>query len=111
MILSLSIPALLLVGVVGYIVYTIACAVFDPLRSVPGPFLARFTRLWWLIDAYKGAFEKTNIELHKKYGPIVRLAPGLYSVDDVDAAKVIYAHGNAFPKVCSPTCHIQDAKG
>ncbi len=48
----------------------------------------------------ESAFEKTNIELHKKYGPIVRLASGLYIFGDVDAARVIYAHGNVFEKVC-----------
>lgn len=38
--------------------------------------------------------------LHKKYGSIVRIAPHEYSVDDVDAARTIYGHGNAFVKVC-----------
>ena len=73
--------------------------ILDPLRDVPGPFLARFTRLWYFIELYKGSFELTNIELHKKYGPIVRIAPHEYSIDDVDAAKIIYGHGNNFPKV------------
>ena len=40
----------------------------DPLRSLPGPFWARFTRVWYLNEVSKGNFEKTNIQLHKKYG-------------------------------------------
>ncbi|KFY96163.1 hypothetical protein V498_02853, partial [Pseudogymnoascus sp. VKM F-4517 (FW-2822)] len=63
-----------------------------------GPLLARFTRLWYLYKIYKGDFEKTNIGLHEKYGPVVRIAPNEYSIDDVGAAKVIYGHGNAFDK-------------
>lgn len=37
-------------------------------RNVPGPFLARFSRLWYLKQVYEGGFEKTNIELHRRYG-------------------------------------------
>jgi hypothetical protein len=37
-------------------------------RNVPGPFLARFSRLWYLKQVLKGNFEKTNIELHRRYG-------------------------------------------
>jgi hypothetical protein len=40
----------------------------SPLRSVPGPFTASFTRLWKLRQMYKGDMEKTNIALHRKYG-------------------------------------------
>jgi hypothetical protein len=40
----------------------------NPLRQIPGPFWARFTRLWYLRKVWKGDFQKTNIELHKKYG-------------------------------------------
>jgi hypothetical protein len=91
------------------IVFLVACGLFvlyfivdfirDPLRDIPGPVLARFTRLWYFIEIYKGSFEVTNVELHKKYGPIVRIAPREYSIDDVEAAKTIYGHGNAFVKV------------
>jgi len=42
----------------------------SPLRSVPGPFTASFTRLWKLRQMYKGDMEKTNIALHRKYGSI-----------------------------------------
>ncbi|KAI9048140.1 hypothetical protein LZ554_007935 [Drepanopeziza brunnea f. sp. 'monogermtubi'] len=78
--------------------YFVIPALLDPLRSVPGPFLARFTGLWYFFKIYQGVFEKENIRLHEKYGPIVRIAPGEYSVDDVEAAKTIYGHGNAFVK-------------
>lgn len=43
-------------------------ALASPLRDVPGPFLARFTRLWKLYTIYSGRFEQINILLHKKYG-------------------------------------------
>ena len=40
----------------------------DPLRDVPGPFLARFTKLWLLRQYVKGDFQETNVELHEKFG-------------------------------------------
>ena len=43
-------------------------ALFSPLRSVSGPLLARFTRLWYFQQVYTGRFPWTNIELHKKHG-------------------------------------------
>jgi hypothetical protein len=84
---------------VSVLVYCLLQYLLDPLRSLPGPFLAQFSRFWYFFELYKGSFEETNIELHKRYGPIVRIAPYEYSVDDVDAARTIYGHGNAFIKV------------
>lgn len=43
----------------------------SPLRDVPGPFIASFTRLWKLRQIYRGDMEKTNIALHRKYGILV----------------------------------------
>ena len=97
--LNFSVATLGLFGGGGVLVYFLLQQILDPLRSVPGPFFARFTRLWYFIHVYKGSFELKEIELHRKYGPIVRIAPHEYSIDDVDAAKAIYGHGNNFPKV------------
>lgn len=38
------------------------------LRSVPGPFVASFTRLWRLRQMYRGDMHLINIALHRKYG-------------------------------------------
>lgn len=97
----------LLLAVLGlYILYCVIKAATDPLRAIPGPFLARFTRLWYFHAVYKGNFELTNVELHKKYGSVVRVAPNEYSIDDVDAAKTIYGHGSNFIKVPCLYIHI-----
>lgn len=42
--------------------------VISPLRDVPGPFLSRLTSLWYFKEVAKGTFEKTNVNLHKRYG-------------------------------------------
>jgi hypothetical protein len=98
--LSLSIPQLLLLGTGIYILYLLTTHILlDPNRSIPGPFLARFTRLWYLYAIYVGDFEFTDIEFHRRYGPIWRIAPGEYSIDDVDALKTIYGLGSGYVKV------------
>jgi hypothetical protein len=48
--------------------WRIGKAILDPLRNIPGPFLARFTRLWYLKHVWGGKFEQANIELHKRFG-------------------------------------------
>jgi hypothetical protein len=70
----------------------------DPLRDLPGPFLARYTRLWFLRAILKGDWEQTNIALHRKLGPIVRISPNTYSIDDPDATSIIYGSLPTFPK-------------
>ncbi|KAF4539441.1 Cytochrome p450 pisatin [Lasiodiplodia theobromae] len=73
-------------------------AIRSPLRSVPGHFLARFTRLWYFKEVWTGTFPWTNIDLHQKHGPVVRIAPNEYSIDDPEAMKILYGHGTAFIK-------------
>lgn len=40
----------------------------SPLRKVPGPTAARFSRWWYLKNVAKGNFHKVNIDLHRQYG-------------------------------------------
>lgn len=83
---------------VFYFLYSLYAALSSPLRSVPGPFLARFTRLWYLRRVSKGQFEKENIALHRKYGPIVRLTPNMYSIDAPEVVQLVYGVGSKFAK-------------
>lgn len=70
----------------------------NPLRSVPGPLLARFTDLWYLYKVRQGKFQIENRRLHAEYGPIVRYGPNRYSFDHPDAIKAIYAPGAGLAK-------------
>lgn len=71
----------------------------SPLRDIPGPLLARFSRLYYFAGVYRGSWEKQEIKLHRKYeGPIVRVAPGWYSISDPTALKTIYGPGSKFTK-------------
>ena len=43
------------------------------LSHVQGPFLASFTDLWRFRLQYAGSIQPILYQLHKKYGPIVRM--------------------------------------
>lgn len=73
-------------------------ALTSPLRTVPGPLAARLTKLWYFNRVRYGHFEAENLALHKKYGPVVRVAPDHYSIDDPSAIKTIYGFNSQFPK-------------
>ncbi|KAI0450404.1 cytochrome P450 [Xylaria acuta] len=84
--------------VLGYIIQRLLRSVLSPLRSVPGPFLARCSDLWYAWHAKKGRWEVRNIELHRKHGAIVRYGPNRYSISDPEAMGTIYGHGTRFAK-------------
>ena len=70
-----------------------------PLRHTPGPWIAKFTRLWLLRAINSREYQKINVELHRKYGPVVRISPNEYSIDDPDAANIIYRSRDQLLKV------------
>ncbi|KAK1144855.1 hypothetical protein N8T08_004868 [Aspergillus melleus] len=86
------------VGIAGYLLLTLYQGLLGATSGIPGPWLARFTRFWLFKETRFGRFEKVNIELHKKYGPVVRIAPSTFSINDPAALKTIYSSGSKFPK-------------
>ncbi|KAI0309650.1 cytochrome P450 [Amylostereum chailletii] len=68
---------------------------FHGMRTYPGPWLAKFSDLWLAWSTFQGRRSEVVHDLHKKYGPIVRLAPNHVSISDPAA---LYAHGNRATK-------------
>lgn len=62
----------------------------SPLRQYPGPLLARWTNLWRLYHVSTGNSHQIFHDLHKKYGPVVRLGPNLLDLDYPELIKTIY---------------------
>jgi hypothetical protein len=54
--------------IVYLVVRPVVQTLLSPLRSVPGPFFTRFTRLWELHAVHKYDFASYNIALHERYG-------------------------------------------
>ncbi|OCK74147.1 cytochrome P450 oxidoreductase [Lepidopterella palustris CBS 459.81] len=76
----------------------------SPLAHLPGPLLASGSRVWKLWSVYNGHTETDHINLHAKYGPVVRLAPDEVSFASPAAAKDILAVGKGFRKTDFYTC-------
>jgi len=70
----------------------------SPLRKYPGPFLASFSRLWKVISIAKGSTHLDHIDLHRKYGPVVRIAPDEVSLSSPEAARLLLSAGKRFFK-------------
>ena len=66
------IPAIFLLAFCCYVVYEVY---FSPLANIPGPLVARFTNFWWLRVVLRRKVHLDTIELHRQYGPLVRIGP------------------------------------
>ncbi|KGO49055.1 Cytochrome P450, E-class, group I [Penicillium expansum] len=68
------------------------------LRDIPGPTIAKWTRLWKLHSVWKGDHHTTAIDLHRKHGYLVRIGPNHVSVSDPTAVPIIYGLNKGFTK-------------
>jgi hypothetical protein len=63
---------------------------FHPLRHFPGPFWASVTRLWIAYHNIKADECELELELHRKYGPVLRITPTLLLVSDATKLPDVY---------------------
>lgn len=70
----------------------------SPLRRYPGPVLASVSRLWKVASTASGQTHLDHIALHRRYGPVVRIAPGEVSVASPEAARALLSAGKRFFK-------------
>ncbi|TFB00394.1 Trichodiene oxygenase [Trichoderma ghanense] len=71
----------------------------DRLRHIPGPLIARLTPTWYWYIAWKGIECRVIAALHKKYGPVVRIAPNEIDISDGAAVPPVYVDNGGFLKV------------
>ncbi len=67
---------------------------FHPLRKIPGPSLARVSRLWTRISNFHGRKSERIHAAHEHYGPVVRVGPNEISFASPDAVHEIYTSAN-----------------
>jgi len=99
----------LIASLFAFAVYLVASYFNSPLKQYPGPFLAsesqpkesslstrwltcvtEFTNLWRLYHHSQRSFHTELDELHKKYGPVVRVAPNVLDIDYPDLIKSVF---------------------
>ncbi|KAI1748114.1 cytochrome P450 [Xylaria castorea] len=62
----------------------------SPLKAYPGPILARCTDWWRFGKVRTGRYHLHMLELHDRYGPIVRIGPNLLDIDMPEVIKTLY---------------------
>ncbi|KAK6836503.1 cytochrome P450 [Apiospora arundinis] len=77
---------------VGLVLYNLF---LHPLRRFPGPKLWAATRIPYTRNHLSGVSPMRILELHLKYGPIVRVAPEMLSINHPDAMKELRGHRHA----------------
>jgi hypothetical protein len=68
-----DVPTLVATASVLLILRYLFTGLFDPLRDVKGPTLARYTRLWEVYKNCQGQLEHVTVSLHKQYGDLIYL--------------------------------------
>ncbi|KAF2444589.1 putative P450 monooxygenase [Karstenula rhodostoma CBS 690.94] len=69
-----------------------------PLTRVPGPTFARWSRFWLVKALFAGRFADELVDLHKKYGPIVRIGPRHVIISDADSIRRILAVDSSYTR-------------
>lgn len=87
--LSLWAGAIILVG------YIITKGLLSPVYKIPGPWYTNFTSLWIKYKEFTSNRRESIHNLHRSYGPVVRLGPNEVSFTSLDAIKEIYASGGS----------------
>ena len=69
------------------------------LRHVPGPFLASLSDIWrWYTMNLPGHGEHM-VQLHRKYGPFIRVGPHRVSTSDPSMIPIVFATTSPWEKV------------
>lgn len=84
----------------AFLLYLVRNKYYHGFNKYPGPLLAHLTGWWRFFDVFRGLTQHTHVQLHKKYGDIVRLGPDVLSFADPAAVKDIYGLKKGFVKVC-----------
>ncbi|KAL4872535.1 hypothetical protein BDV12DRAFT_193253 [Aspergillus spectabilis] len=70
----------------------------DPLSSIPGPEITKWTDLLLKYYTVTGQSPRYVHALHQKYGPIVRISPTIVDISDIPTAREIHRIASPFLK-------------
>ncbi|KAL0060261.1 hypothetical protein AAF712_012947 [Marasmius tenuissimus] len=62
---------------------------FHPLAKIPGPVIFKITKFWRMYICWTGQQHFVVMDLHRRYGPIVRTGPNEISVIDLASVKAV----------------------
>lgn len=73
-------------------------ALFGALSHIPGPFLAKFSSLWIILQCRFARRSESVLQQHRRHGNVVRIAPNNISFASRLALETIYGHKSGFIK-------------
>ncbi|KAH6982446.1 cytochrome P450 [Ilyonectria destructans] len=86
-------PAALTAQIILYTISSVCYNIlFHPLRNFPGPFWMRATRMTYCYKLMGGSLPFEMLDIHKKYGTVVRIAPNELAFGDPNAWNEIMGH-------------------
>ena len=101
--LSASLTWLFTISIIGlalsWLITSLRLARRSDLVSLPGPGWARYTALYRVYRLWSGQAAAVYLELHRKYGAIVRTGPNTVSIADPVAIPTLYGINSNFLKV------------
>ncbi|KAL8734219.1 MAG: hypothetical protein Q9166_001705 [cf. Caloplaca sp. 2 TL-2023] len=72
--------------------YVVQQTILSPLKSIPGPFLARLSNFWQLFFVYYHGKQASVLRrLHDRYGPVVRVGPKHVILNNPSLIKTVYS--------------------
>ncbi|KAK8045018.1 hypothetical protein PG993_005042 [Apiospora rasikravindrae] len=91
---GLAFPAFLLLAALSLLRFVLYPVLFSPLAQVPkAHWSCGVSPIWILWARYTNKENRTIGEAHRRYGPIVRLAPNEVSINDMESVKTVYQGG------------------
>ena len=82
--------------------YLVAQYTCNGLSRYPGPWLAKFTKFWHRLSIKSNQHQRHLLQLHQKYGDVVRIGPNNLSIANPKCIPHIYGVKNEFLKVQHP---------
>ena len=89
----------LLIGVGLFLCYLLGNRYSKGISHIPGPTIASCTGFWRLWNVRQGSAHITQMELHQRYGSLVRIGPNHVCVRDPKAIPIIFGSKGRFTKV------------
>lgn len=92
-------PINLIAAVVITLISTVLFKIYlSRLAHIPGPLIARLTSIWLYSLSYRGIEASTVDYLHKRFGPVVQIAPNEVDIADGAALHLLYVKDGGFLK-------------
>jgi hypothetical protein len=98
--------ALLWATIILFVIHILRNWLSPGVRTLPGPFLAKLSNVYRLVDVSKGQNHTSLLRLHDTYGDNVRLGPNVVSIRNPKDVSRVYGIKGTYVKVRINNHHL-----